>query len=74
MNLKNVERRPLLLRPPEVSEMLGVSRALAYRWAQTGVLPVIRVGRSVRIPHDALVAWIAARTQQPSTGGDQTRI
>jgi excisionase family DNA binding protein len=57
----------LLLRPREVAEELGISRALAYRWAQQGIIPSIRVGRSVRIPHDALLAWIAAQTQQEST-------
>lgn len=66
MNAQNVQRKRLLLRPPEAAEELGISRALAYRWAQEGVLPSIRVNRSVRIPYDALLAWIAARTQQPA--------
>jgi len=66
MNVPNSQRGRLLLRPPEAAEELGISRALAYRWAANGILPSIRVGRSVRIPHDALVAWIAERTQQPA--------
>ncbi len=63
MNAQNIERKRLLLRPPEVAEELGISRALAYRWAARGILPSIRVGRSVRVPHDALLAWIAGRTK-----------
>ncbi|MCZ2074617.1 MAG: helix-turn-helix domain-containing protein [Bryobacterales bacterium] len=56
-----------LLRGREVAEVLNVSRALAYRWMQSGVLPVIRVpgGRTVRVPRSALLAWIERQTVQP---------
>jgi excisionase family DNA binding protein len=64
MNTRETVKR-LLLRPPEAAEVLGISRALAYRWAQDGTLPTIRVGRAVRIPHDALVEWIDSRTKRP---------
>lgn len=65
--MKRSENEPLLLRGPEVAELLGCSRALAYRWMQNGVLPTVRVpgARSVRVPKAALVAWIAARTTPP---------
>jgi excisionase family DNA binding protein len=60
---QNIERRPLLLRGGEVADALGISRALAYRWMQTGVLPTVRVSRSVRVPHDGLLLWIQQNTQ-----------
>jgi excisionase family DNA binding protein len=55
---------PLLLRGTEVAELLGISRALAYRWMAAGVLPTIRVrgSRSVRVPRGALLNWIEQRT------------
>ena len=55
----------LLLRGREVAKELGISRALAYRWMQNGVLPVVRVGgsRAVRVPRGALLHWIDQRTQ-----------
>ena len=58
------KKNTLLLRGCEVAEELGISRALAYRWMQTGVLPVVRVpgARSVRVPRAALIAWIDSRT------------
>ena len=62
---QNIERKPLLLRGPEVAELLGISRALSYRWMATGVLPTVRVSRSVRVPHDELRRWIEARTENP---------
>jgi excisionase family DNA binding protein len=57
----------LLLRGREVAEELGISRALAYRWMQSGVLPVVRVlgSRSVRVPRAALLAWIDQQTENP---------
>jgi excisionase family DNA binding protein len=58
-----IERKPLLLRGGEVAEALGISRALAYRWMQNGVLPTVRVSRSVRVPHDGLLLWIERNTQ-----------
>ncbi len=60
---QNIERKPLLLRGPEVADALGISRALAYRWMQTGVLPTVRVSRSVRVPHDGLMTWIERNTR-----------
>jgi len=52
-----------MLRGPEVAETLGISRALAYRWMQIGILPTVRVSRSVRVPHDALLQWIQRNTR-----------
>ncbi|HWQ52099.1 MAG TPA: helix-turn-helix domain-containing protein [Bryobacteraceae bacterium] len=62
---QETERAPLLLRGPEVAAALGVSRALAYRWMSAGILPVIRRGRSIRVPRAALVKWIDEHTQHP---------
>lgn len=58
----------LLLRGREVAEVLGVSRALAYRLMADGSLPVIRLGsgRSVRVPSAALITWIESRTRNSS--------
>jgi len=55
-----------LLTPSEVAKTLGVGRGKTYQLMKTGELPVIRIGRSVRCPAQALDAWIAANTQ----GGD----
>ncbi len=57
----------LLLKGGEVAQALGVSRALAYRWMQNGILPVVRVSgaRTIRVPAAALLKWIDKNTQQP---------
>jgi excisionase family DNA binding protein len=49
----------LLLRPTEVAETLGVGRSKAYELIAAGTIPSIRLGSSLRVPADALRAWIA---------------
>lgn len=59
------DRQSLLLRGIEVADELGISRALAYRWMASGILPTIRIagGRSVRVPRAALLKWVEENTQ-----------
>ena len=47
-----------LLQVPEVAEILSVSRERAYELARSGALPVVRVGRQVRIDSEKLTQWI----------------
>src|ERR1700694_2657815 len=57
----------LLLRGREVAMLLGISRALAFRWMQNGTLPVLRLpgSRTVRVPRAELLKFIADRTINP---------
>ena len=48
----------LLLRPVEVAERIGVARSRAYELINSGVIPSIRIGTSIRVPVAALKAWI----------------
>jgi excisionase family DNA binding protein len=51
-----------MLRGCEVADALGISRALAYRWIAAGILPAVRISRSVRVPSEALHDWIRRNT------------
>ena len=62
MNQK-LSSEKLLLRGSEVAQTLGISRALAYRWMASGVLPTLRRGRCIRVPAEALQEWVAASTR-----------
>jgi excisionase family DNA binding protein len=46
--------RPLTCSVPEAGKILGLGRDAAYRAAQTGEIPIIRIGRLVRVPLAAL--------------------
>lgn len=52
-----------LLTIAEVARVLKVSKALAYRMAADGTLPVVRFGASVRVPRFRLQRWIEDRTR-----------
>ncbi|MDP2859297.1 MAG: helix-turn-helix domain-containing protein [Bacillota bacterium] len=57
----NTER--LLLTVSEAAEQLNVSRSHLYGLVQQGMVPTIRLGRSVRIPREWLSGWVAAQVQ-----------
>lgn len=56
----------MLLRPEEAAEMLGIGRSTIYSLMATGGMPSVRVGRSVRVPLDALKQWVSERTAYPT--------
>jgi excisionase family DNA binding protein len=60
---------PEFLTVPEVARRLRISRSQAYLLAERGELPVLRVGKLIRIPQSALEAWVRARTRMPGEGG-----
>lgn len=55
-----------LLRVEEAARVLSVSRRTAFELLRTGELPVVRIGRAVRIPKAALRAWIESQTERPA--------
>lgn len=48
----------LLLRPLEAADVLGCGRSTIYALLAEGTLPSVRIGGSVRVPLNALRAWI----------------
>ncbi len=54
----------LLLTVEEAARQLGIGRTFAWQLVRKGELPVIRLGRCVRVPRRALEAWIARQTQE----------
>ena len=59
----------MLLRPVEAAELIGVGRSKLYQLLASGDLPSIRIGSSVRVPVDALRAWIARQTVERTEAG-----
>jgi excisionase family DNA binding protein len=49
---------PLLLRPTEAAQLLGIGRSTLYELMAAGAIPTIHIGRSVRIPLAQLKHWV----------------
>lgn len=54
----------ILLTIPEVAKLLGIGRNTAYELIHRRNFPVIRFGRAVRVPREALMQWIAEESRQ----------
>ncbi len=58
-----------LLKGNEVARLLNVSRSFAYLLMQTGTIPTVRLGRSIRVRPQDLVEYIEEnlhrQTEQP---------
>ena len=50
---------PRFLTVPEVAEQMRVSNMTVYRLLHSGELPAIRVGRSFRVPAQALESYLS---------------
>jgi len=54
----------LLLRIPEAAKALGLGRTKIYELIAAGELPVIHVGRAVRVSVTALQKWVEEQNNQ----------
>ena len=60
-----VDNSRILLRVGEAAERLSVSRSKAYQLVQSGEIPSIRLGRSLRVPVEALAEVIEKLRKEP---------
>ncbi|GAA1115428.1 helix-turn-helix domain-containing protein [Nocardiopsis exhalans] len=70
VRLDEIERLPVVLEPVEAGRMLGLGRTTTYRLLRQGAfpVPVLRVGRSWRIPTAGVLAHLGLPV--PSTSGE----
>ena len=52
-----------LLTIPTVAKMLGVSRPTVYNFISKEGLPIIKLGKSVRVAPASLQSWLSEREQ-----------
>lgn len=54
----NISNLPLALTVLEAGQVLRVGRSVTYEFVRSGQLRSVRIGRSIRIPRDALVEYL----------------
>ena len=57
---------PMLLTVEDVQNVIQLGRTKVYEMIRTGELPVIRIGRSVRVRREALERWLNELEEQNS--------
>lgn len=57
----------LLLTPEEAARLLHIARSSLYQLVLTRKLPSLKIGRSRRIPVDALADYIARKLREEGT-------
>jgi excisionase family DNA binding protein len=59
MGESEVVQMPVLLRPEEVARSLAIGRTAVFELIRTGELRSVKIGKSRRIPAEAVVEYIA---------------
>ena len=52
---------PILLKPSQVAQLLGLGRSKVYDLLSKQEIPSIKIGKAVRVPAEALRAWVNER-------------
>lgn len=60
----------ILLRPTEAAAAMGISRSRMYELMASGAIPAIRIGKSARVPVDALREWVTTQVAATRAGGE----
>jgi excisionase family DNA binding protein len=64
VHVKPASNPPILLTVREVADRLSVSRSRVYELLGRGLLESVRIGRSRRVPLDALDRFVAALREE----------
>jgi excisionase family DNA binding protein len=68
--LVTLDELPLLLTVEEAAQVMRLSRNGAYNAVAEGVIPSIRIGRTIRIPRDALAAVLGLAVSSDEEAAD----
>ena len=60
IQIQTTTTQRVLYTAAEVAAMTGLSRGFIYGAMNRGELPIVRLGRAVRVHADALTRWIGA--------------
>ena len=54
----------------EAGKVLGIGRNKAYELARSGKMPVVPIGRQLRVPHQALMDWLNKEAAKALQNGE----
>ena len=59
----NYDDLPLMLSVPDVTSVLGISRAGAYELVRSDGFPSLRIGSRIVVPKEKFIKWINTNTR-----------
>lgn len=65
LNLDNTDNWPHILTVPQVALILHISHTKAYQMAKAQEIPIIKMGKIVRVPRGRFIDWL----EKQSVGG-----
>lgn len=68
-----LQELPPTISVEEAGEILGVSRRSAYRAAETGELPTLRLGRRLLVPTPKLLAMLGLDAERHESDAELAR-
>lgn len=61
---------PVILSVPEVAKVMRLSKSQAYEYVHQGLIPCVKLGKSIRVPKAALLRFLegkpAVESEQPA--------
>jgi len=61
----------LFAKPSEAADALGLGRSKTYELIASGTLPSVRIGKSIRVPVEALRRWADSQVKPADAGGER---
>ncbi|WP_338834584.1 hypothetical protein MHLNE_08940 [Moorella humiferrea] len=62
--MENLPLEKDVLRVHEIAKFLRVGKSMAYELTKRKDFPALRIGRTIRIPRDAFLQWVAQNLQR----------
>ncbi|SHJ65763.1 helix-turn-helix domain-containing protein [Desulfofundulus thermosubterraneus] len=59
---RDLTELPLFLTPPQIAQLLQISRSAAYALVKSKGFPAVKIGRSVRVYREAFIRWMQENT------------
>jgi excisionase family DNA binding protein len=58
LNIQNEAELPIVLTPKQMAELLQIGKTRAYELCHVRGFPAKRIGKTFRIPRNALLEWL----------------